>query len=493
MPGRLTFLARHRAAVRRETHAGTILPYDVSPLGEGRSKMSQLLSRASFSLHRLRRGSRIVAAATILATLALAAGIVFDESRLTGREQRLVRAAGECGRDLARFLAAEVETVGCSRLAEAASEQPFGLRARRALEASPTIGFIHVLNTRGEIVWSSKEKTLSSNWLGDPPEEASAESEPGGQAGDEYADRETDIFVEMVSAVGAKPRCGAVVLGLSERKLAAALRLETPRTLTALAGFGLAVLLAVTAVSRALARRQNEAIRRKSQAEHLAELGLLAAGLTHELRNSLNAIHFATNSLAHRAGKVEPNELSEEMVEITREIGDEVSTLDRLVGSFLSYARPSPDLPEDVDLVAVVRSALAIAEPELARCRGEVRVELPAQPVIVHSLPGPLRQVVVNLVQNAAQACGPANTILVRVTERADSVLFEVSDDGPGVPDKVRSSLFQPFVTGRREGTGLGLAITRRLVASMEGTVRFEEVLPHGSRFSVELPRRLSI
>lgn len=432
----------------------------------------------------------MIAGAALLVTLALAAGIVLEERRLTGGEQLLVRTARNDGRNLAGLLASELKTTGCSRLAETASEDRFERKAVKALEASPEISYLYVLNTRGEIVWSSNERTLGSLWRGGTPKDFLSEVDQRARVPDIGAPSDADVFVEMVSAAGTAPRCGAVVVGLSEQGLARRLRSGTSRILASLAGILFSILIAVGGVSLALANRKGEEIRRSAQAEHLAELGLLAAGLAHELRNPLNAIHFASDSLALRARQLDTGS-STEMVEITKEISDEVGELDRIVRSFLSYARQSLEVPEDLDVAGNARSALLIARPELARSGAEVKLEVPDHPVEAHLLAGPLRQVLVNLLQNAAQACTLGHTITLRVTEAAESVRLEVEDDGPGVPTDLRRTLFQPFATGRKEGTGLGLAICRRLVTAMEGTITLEPVHPRGSRFVVELRRFL--
>ncbi|HXU29285.1 MAG TPA: HAMP domain-containing sensor histidine kinase [Thermoanaerobaculia bacterium] len=431
----------------------------------------------------------LIAGAALLVTLALAAGIVLEERRLTGGEQLLVRTARNDGRNLAGLLAAELKG-GCSRLAEAASEDRFERKAVKALAASPEISYLYVLNTHGEIVWSSNERTLGSLWRGGTPKDFLSEVDQRARVPELGDPSDADVFVEMVAAAGTTPRCGAVVVGLSEQGLARRLRSGTSRILASLAGILFSILIAVGGASLALSHRRGEEIRRSAQAEHLAELGLLAAGLAHELRNPLNAIHFASDSLALRARQLETSS-SKEMVEITQEITDEIGELDRIVRSFLSYARQSRDVPEDLDVTAIVRSALQIARPELARSEADVKLEVPADPVEAHLPAGPLRQVLINLIQNAAQACSLGRTITLRVTAAEQSVRVEIEDDGPGVPVELRRTLFQPFATGRKEGTGLGLAICRRLVTAMEGTIRLEPVEPRGSRFVLELRRFL--
>lgn len=432
----------------------------------------------------------IAAGAVSLALLALAAGIVLDEARLSGRERRLVGSARDAGRDLAAVLARELAPTGCERLAAVASQPTFTGRAERLRASSPEIAYLHVLNAQGNIVWSSEQGSLATGWRGGAPGEFLGAGARRSRVTDADDPEEADVFVEMVTAVGPAGHCGAVVLGLSELGLRRALRRETARTVAALAGFGLSILALAATVSWSLTRRRGEEIRRQAQAQHLAELGLLAAGLAHELRNPLNAMRFAVDSLAHRARKAGPAAVAEEMQEITREVSDEIAGLERIVSSFLSYARPAEDRAEEVELSGLARSALAVVQPELDRRGVVVRFEAPPRPPSATVLPGPLRQVLINLLQNAAQACEPGGTIVLKLSAEGGRVVLGVEDDGVGVPPELRASLFEPFATGRREGTGLGLAICRRLVQAMGGTISYLPLQPRGSRFTVELPRR---
>ncbi|MFN7963068.1 MAG: HAMP domain-containing sensor histidine kinase [Thermoanaerobaculia bacterium] len=457
--------------------------------------MAPSLATPWLPAQRVRRWIWRFGGAVLLATLALAAGIVLEEVRLSSEEQRLVRGARDAGRDLAAELTTSMSPASCAGIAAAASRADFVRHARRLLATSPEIAYLHVLNARGDILWSSEQESIATGWRGGAPEEflGSGWAPSSGRRRTRVTDpsdpQESDVFVEMVTAV-AEPPCGAVVLGVSELELAKALRRGIWRTVATLAGFGLTILAVVAAASRALARRQGEQIRRRAHAEHLSELGLLAAGLAHELRNPLNAIRFAADSLAHRARRAQPEKLAGEMEEITQEITDEISGLDRIVTSFLSYARPVPAEPEEVDVATVVRSALTVALPELERAGVAARVVAPPGPLLAYLLPGPLRQVLLNLLINAAQACPPGSSVEVSLVEKGASVLLLVEDDGPGVPAELESSLFEPFSTARREGTGLGLAICRRLVSEMGGSIAYQRREPRGSRFWVELPRR---
>jgi signal transduction histidine kinase len=170
-----------------------------------------------------------------------------------------------------------------------------------------------------------------------------------------------------------------------------------------------------------------------------------------------------------------------------------LADLDRIVSSFLEYARKTESEPESCDLVAVCRSALSIVAPRMTEREVEARLEAPDPPFDAWLSPGSLRQVLVNLLLNSAQACDPGGHVILRVVEGAPGVRISVEDDGSGVPAGIRGQLFEPFVTGHPEGTGLGLAICRRLVSEIGGTISHRPREPKGSVFVVELPRRLRV
>jgi two-component system, NtrC family, sensor histidine kinase HydH len=224
----------------------------------------------------------------------------------------------------------------------------------------------------------------------------------------------------------------------------------------------------------------------------LAALGQMAAGLAHEVKNPLSAIKGAAQLLAEPTAGHKPDEASAEFVGI---ILEEVERLDRVVGSVLNYARPSRGDAGLIDVNAVVDQTLRLLatardggceyatdfDPELPRVRADAEQ---------------LRQVLLNLIRNAAEAMGGRGTITlatrIRRAESSDrSVEIAVTDSGPGIPPEVRAHLFVPFFTTRAQGTGLGLAISERIVQEMGGRIEVLTAVGAGSTFSVQLPPAL--
>ena len=99
-----------------------------------------------------------------------------------------------------------------------------------------------------------------------------------------------------------------------------------------------------------------------------------------------------------------------------------------------------------------------------------------------------MKRVLVNLIDNALEACGESGEILVLLSDRDGACTIEVADTGRGVPARDRDKLFLPDFTTKGRGTGLGLAIVYRIVADHRGTIRVEDNRPRGARFIIELP-----
>jgi two-component system sensor histidine kinase HydH len=229
---------------------------------------------------------------------------------------------------------------------------------------------------------------------------------------------------------------------------------------------------------------------RMKERDKLAAMGEMAAGLAHEIRNPLGAIKASAQYLRETPEGDDTG--SDEFLHI---IVDEVDRLNRVVSSFLDYANPAAgDRPMPCEVNAVVeRTALVLAmEVE--------RVDLMSTLSLAPDLPKVridaerLRQVLINLIQNALQAieAGGSLRIETRLAAAGDAgepwIEILVSDTGKGVPQQVLQNLFQPFVTTRQKGTGLGLAISQRIISAANGKIMVQTRQDQGSTFTVRLP-----
>ena len=254
-----------------------------------------------------------------------------------------------------------------------------------------------------------------------------------------------------------------------------------------------------TQLYRDLAERLAETNRRLEQAqaearrsERLAALGQLSAGLAHEIRNPLGVIKGSAEMLTQKL------QASDELArELAGYISTEVNRLSALVTEFLDFARPLHAQLQPADLMALLDRVLQIVAGRFAGKVGPaVRVEtryasgLPLVP-LDESL---CEQAFLNLVQNAYEAMEDhGGTLRVDVQIAAkdgrDGVELRLADTGPGVPEKLREEIFNPFVTTKKTGVGLGLSIVSKIVDGHGGSIHVENGPEGGAVFTLFFPR----
>ncbi len=216
-------------------------------------------------------------------------------------------------------------------------------------------------------------------------------------------------------------------------------------------------------------------------ATSLAQVGELAAGVAHEMRNGLA-------TLKGYLRLVEKAPEDESITDYLGEINREADHLQRVLEDFLSFARPGTTRLEILDLSAIARRAAA--DPALQGVRVEVRCA-PDLDTDIKGDPQLLERAVRNLLHNAAEAerrAGGSGPLKVELRRGANLVSLLVDDRGPGVPTEVRKRLFTPFATGRTDGVGLGLALARRIVDLHGGRLTLEPRPLGGTRAVIEFP-----
>lgn len=219
--------------------------------------------------------------------------------------------------------------------------------------------------------------------------------------------------------------------------------------------------------------------------EKLASLGVLAAGVAHEIRNPLTAIKFRLFSLKKVLPAAEANNEDAVM------IGNEISRLERIVQDFLRFARPSE--PELVTIPAqrVLQDVSDLLKSQLEKSGIELKL-LPGEPAWLRADTAQIKQVLINLVRNAAESIGQNGVITLSAHfegKRNAMVVLEVTDNGKGIPPDVQVRLFDPFFTTKEGGTGLGLPIAARIIEKHGGELRYRTEINRGTTFSVVLPR----
>lgn len=253
----------------------------------------------------------------------------------------------------------------------------------------------------------------------------------------------------------------------------------------------------------------SRAYSRMKERDRLAALGSMAAGLAHEVKNPLGAIKGAAQLLEEGAPAGADDPTSREFVGI---ILEEVERLDRVVGSFLDYARPHAGNPVPLDLNAAVRRTVQIIQSQITDGAIDVQLDL-AEPLSRTKIdPEKFRQVLMNLVQNAIQAIDGQGKVTVTtqmrrggrvrvppadgalpasrrsLTDEVEHVEVSVRDTGPGISPKVLRNLFIPFFTTKTQGTGLGLAISQSIVQNAGGTIEVHSQPGAGTTFTIVLP-----
>ncbi len=241
----------------------------------------------------------------------------------------------------------------------------------------------------------------------------------------------------------------------------------------ALAGYGW---------SMTRARRRD---REQARVEHLAEVGLLAAGLAHEIRNTLNAMRSQLALLRKHL----PLDAQAQACHRTGQVEQSLAELEELVSDFLAFARPAQDRPEEVDPARLLGEVLEFSALDLEQGHVKVVTESGLSLPPVYADPGKLRRALLNLVINARQAMPEGGTLTVRVGKaKQDEVVIEVSDTGCGIPAEDRPRIFQTFFSTKPGGTGLGLAVLRRTVEDCGGRIAFDSEMGRGTTFRIHLP-----
>ena len=229
-----------------------------------------------------------------------------------------------------------------------------------------------------------------------------------------------------------------------------------------------------------------------SHTERLASLGLLAAGVAHEINNPLASILAGVESLQRWLERVElPSVEYRDAVEVLALLEQETRRCRETTDKLLLLGQPYASKPVWVDLNRAARDTLALLSFATRRQRIEAVAELAHDLPPVWGREGALRGVIMNLCMNAVQAMSVGGRLVVRTSRLGDErVILEVQDDGPGIAPEHLHRIWDPFFTTKPvgQGTGLGLSITQRAVDRHGGRVSVESKTGQGARFTVTLP-----
>lgn len=259
-----------------------------------------------------------------------------------------------------------------------------------------------------------------------------------------------------------------------------------------LGGVG-AGLIARLVLARAIARTR-DAERRARAAEHLAEVGAMTGGLAHEIRNPLSTIGLNAQLLAEAIEDQDlPDAERARLARRTDALRHETDRLSGILQDFLEFAGELRIDPKPIDARDIVNDLVDFYAPQAETQGVRLRADLPERPVPAYADDGALKQAILNLVINAAQAMAGSGAprpgeIILRANSTAQGAEIHIIDTGPGIDDATQKRMFQPYFTTKSGGTGLGLPTSRRIVAAHGGHLSVHSEVGRGTDMMIALP-----
>lgn len=224
---------------------------------------------------------------------------------------------------------------------------------------------------------------------------------------------------------------------------------------------------------------REDLLAQQARQERLSTFGQLVGSIGHELRNPLGVMETSLYLLKGRLA-ADPGAAKH-----LARISEQIKIANNIITQLLDMIRDRPLSRKPMQLAELIAEAAeAVRAPEQVRVTLDGVSSLP----IIEGDQGQLRQVIVNLVENAVQAASPEGEVWVRATEANGAVEIAVEDTGPGVDPAIRARLFEPLVTTRAKGVGLGLALVKRIVERHGGTIVYQQARSGGARFVVRIP-----
>jgi PAS domain S-box-containing protein len=213
--------------------------------------------------------------------------------------------------------------------------------------------------------------------------------------------------------------------------------------------------------------------------ERMAALGELAARVAHEIRNPLISI----GGFARRLEK----KLSGDIQEYAKIIVNEVSRLENILKEILGFVKSSRVNKSSVNINDLIANIVDFITPEMDEKQNIISRELSELPIISVIDPDRIKEAILNIVSNAAQATDHG-TITIRTRVEDNEAVIELTDTGCGIKDEDIRNIFNPFFTTKTQGTGLGLAVTHKIVQEHNGKIKVESVWGGGTAFKIYLP-----
>ncbi len=215
----------------------------------------------------------------------------------------------------------------------------------------------------------------------------------------------------------------------------------------------------------------------------LAAIGRLTAGVGHEVKNPINAIVVHLELLRNKLSG--PDARAMRHLEI---IESEIQRLDRVVQTLVDFSRPVELQLKEQDLRRIVSGVLMLASAELETHNVRVSSHMPDRPMVTKVDADLIKQAILNVVLNGAQAMSQGGELHVTLREEGRMAAIEIADSGSGIPDDIRAKIFDLYFTTRKDGSGIGLAMTYRIIQLHNGSIDVQSEQNIGSTFTLKLP-----
>jgi signal transduction histidine kinase len=259
--------------------------------------------------------------------------------------------------------------------------------------------------------------------------------------------------------------------------------------------FSAALGVVVTAwVLRRVWRGARRLSARGRRQEQLAELGQLAGGLAHEIKNPLSTINLNLKLLSEDIARV-PDDLHARWLRRLRGVQAEADVLKGILDDFLQYAGKHELNLEPADLGRLVSELADFFAPQAEATQIVLRATLGEDPIPCRLDVHLIKQALLNLMLNAVQAMDSTQggELILRLTRDSRVATLEIIDTGTGIPEEELGKVFEVFYSTKKRGTGLGLPTTRRIIREHGGSIHVESEVGQGTRFTIRLPLRKDV
>ena len=239
-------------------------------------------------------------------------------------------------------------------------------------------------------------------------------------------------------------------------------------------------------------QKNMEAIRLLEESSRLASIGVMAAGITHEINQPLNAIKIMADSVLFWQ-KRNPGELPEMFIRKIKTISEGTERIDSIIKHMRKFWEKPRDIESEiVDMLSAVNSALSLIERQVYDHSIELQSDLPAEKILVHSNFIQFEQIVVNLVVNSIHSLDKvkkeSKRILIRLSKDKEYGIFEIHDNGTGIDENIQDKIYDPLFTtkGPESGSGLGMAIVKSFIDRFQGDISNYNNADGGASFVVK-------